>query len=103
MPEKMLPDGTWVHQTWEELEAEDPEATHDLRVPKSTDPDVIRFAAKMTDQALTNNALAAAGIEDLDDLPVEGDGLPDEWEPREYDYEGALQDLREREAREAGA
>ena len=72
--------------------------------PEPLDPeDAARLQSKMTDQALTNNALAAAGIEDLDDLPVEGDELPDEWEPREYDYEGALQDLREREAREAGA
>ena len=71
--------------------------------PEPLDPeDAVRLQNKMTDQALTNNALAAAGIEDLDDLPVEGDELPDEWEPREYDYEGALQDLREREAGEAG-
>ena len=66
--------------------------------PDTLDPDdAERLAEKMTDQALTNNALAAAGI---DDLPVEGEPpvTLDDLEPREYDYEGALRDLREREA-----
>ena len=34
MPRKMLPDGTWVHQTWEEVEAEaSPEMLRLLRTP----------------------------------------------------------------------
>ena len=34
MPRKMLPDGTWVHQTWEEVEAEaSPEMLRALRTP----------------------------------------------------------------------
>ena len=57
---------------------------------------------KMQAEGEASAALAAAGIEDLDDLPVEGEPpvTLDDLEPREYDYEGALRDLREREARE---
>ena len=106
MVEMMLPDGTWVEMTDDEARREMSEEEWDaLTAPDSTDPDVVRLAEKMTDQALTNNALAAAGIEDLDDLPVEGEPpvTLDDLEPREYDYEGALRDLREREAREREA
>ena len=106
MVEMMLPDGTWVEMTDDEARREmSEEEWQALTEPDSTDPDVVRLAEKMTDQALTNNALAAAGIEDLDELPVEGEPpvTLDDLEPREYDYEGALRDLREREAREREA
>ncbi len=99
-----MPD-IWVHGTlYHDISWDAAKRLANETEPSPLDPeDAARLGAKMTDQALTNNALAAAGIEDLDDLPVEGDDIPVEWEPREYDYEGALQDLREREARKAGA
>lgn len=81
MVEKMLPDGTWVEMTDDEARREmGEERWRGLTEPDSTDPDVVRLTAKMTDQALTNNALAAAGIENLDDLPVgdEPEPLPEE-------------------------
>ena len=45
MPRKLLPDGTWVYQTWEEVEAEaSPEMLRALRTPRPViDPE------KMTD------------------------------------------------------
>ena len=55
-----------------------------------------RFYEKMQDQEATNAALAAAGIESLDDLAVEGDDETialDDFTPGDYDYEGALSDL----------
>ena len=68
------------------------------------------LANKMQEEALTSAALAAAGIESLDDLRVEGDDEPgealpfDHPVPQEYDYEGALADLlaREHAATDAG-
>lgn len=100
-----MPD-IWVHGTlhrgisWGEAERLAEESEPDLLDPE----DAARLTAKMTDQALTNNALAAAGIEILDNLAVEGETpvTLDDLEPREYDFEGALEDLRAREAREAG-
>jgi len=99
-----MPD-IWVHGTlhrgisWEEAERLAEESGPDPLDPE----DAARLAAKMTDQALTNNALAAAGLT-VDDLIVEGETpvTLDDLEPREYDFEGALEDLRAREAREAG-
>ena len=50
-----------------------------MRLANETEPDPLdpedasRLQRKMTDQARTNNALAAAGIEDLDDLAIEGE------------------------------
>lgn len=62
--------------------------------------------AKMQSEQETNESLAAAGIESLDDLRVEDDDEtwtpPDDWPaPREYDDAGAAADLEAREAREA--
>ena len=54
----MLPDGSWVTRTWEELEAEDPEAARDLRrpiIPLDEMPaDERHFYEKMQDQHETN-------------------------------------------------
>ena len=75
------------------------EVWKDLKAPNSTDPDVLRLTAKMTDQEKTNHVLsktlADAGVDSIFDLPYEGDDevLPagdlEDFVPREYDHEAA--------------
>ena len=61
--------------------------------------DAVRLGRKMQDQAETNHALRKAGIESLDDLPVEGDDEPgealpfDHPVPEAYDFEQAIEHL----------
>lgn len=63
-----------------------------LRLQRCDRGGSLGLAAKIADQTLTNNALAAASLEDLDDPVVEGEA-PVTPELREYDCEGALHDL----------
>ena len=74
-PEKLMPDGTWVPQSWEELEAEDPDAARSLRTPIPDSPmtEGERYLYnKMQAEGETSAALFAAGLT-LDDLVVEDD------------------------------
>ena len=71
-------------------------------VPELSPEDAKRLGEKMQQQAEVNAKLARDGLT-LDDLFVEGDdegGDLSDFEGREYDWEGALRDLDEREARE---
>ena len=77
MPRKMLPDGTWVTQTWEEVEAEaSPEMLRALRTPM-LDPETMTEGERslydrMQAEAEASAALTARGLT-LDDLAVEGE------------------------------
>lgn len=107
MPEQMLPDGTWAPISWDELDAKDPDAARRMRTPIIDPADMTEgeryLYNKMQAEAEASAALSAAGLA-VDDLVVEGETpvTLDDLEPREYDFEGALEDLRAREAREAG-
>ena len=104
MPEVMRPDGTWETITREQyIERYGEDDWHDLTRPsvalEDMPPEERRFYEKMQDQHETNAALAAAGIESLDDLRVEGDDEPgealpfDHPVPEAYDFEQALEHL----------
>ena len=70
--------------------------------PELSPEDAARLGEKMQQQAEVNAKLARDGLT-LDDLFVEGDdegGDLSDFQGREYDWEGALRDLDEREARE---
>lgn len=83
MPRKLLPDGTWVHQTWEEVEAEaSPEMLQALRTPIPViDPEKMTegertLYERMQAEGEASAALFAAGLT-LDDLVVEGEEVED--------------------------
>ena len=84
--------------TWEEAER----LAEESEPPELSPEDAARLGEKMQQQAEVNAKLARDGLT-LDDLFVEGDdegGDLSDFEGREYDWEGALRDLDEREARE---
>ena len=104
MPEMMLPDGTWKEVTWDGIRERSGEdavrALTEPSIPESEMTSGQRYLAdKMQEEALTSAALAAAGIESLDDLRVEGDDEPgealpfDHPVPEAYDFEQALEHI----------
>ena len=101
MPEIMNPDGTWTTLTKAEyIERFGEDDWRALTMPPIPESEMTEFQQYMSDkmqvEAEASAALRAAGIESLDDLPVEGDDASislDDLVPQEYDYEGALEDL----------
>ncbi len=90
--------------TLEEFREEKPEiaAAFESTAPGGDEPQGY-LQRKMQSEQDTNEALARAGIESLDDLAVEGDdaSIPiDDLEPREYDDAGAAADLEARQRRD---
>ena len=98
MPEIMNPDGTWTKMTKAEyIERFGEEDWRELAIPPVPESEMTEFERYMTDkmqsEAEVSVALRKAGIESLDDLPIEGDDevLPagdlSDFAPKEYDHE----------------
>ncbi len=107
MIESLLPDGTVVKLTDEEfIERFGEERWRDLTGGTVIDPEDMTegqryLVDKMQAEQETNEVLAAAGIESLDDLFVEGDEESialDDLPRQEYDDEGAAADFEESSA-----
>ena len=109
MPEIMNPDGSWTALSEAEfIERFGEDDLRALKTPIADLPDMTEgeryLADKMQSEHDTSAALAAAGYDSVFDLPMESDDDSislDDLVPQEYDDEGALRDLRERESREA--
>ncbi len=98
MIRRQNPDGTWTEITDEEfVAAKGDEALRYLRSTPTPFDEMTEFERYMTDkmqsEAEVSVALRKAGIESLDDLPVEGDDevLPagdlSDFVPKEHDHE----------------